>query len=86
VAQAIGKHHQYPDGLMLFLGTMFAPTEDRGQPGAGFTHRLDDRVEIAAAPLGRLVNWVGHTDRIPRWEYGIGELLAHLLSRQHPTC
>jgi len=82
VAQAIGPHHQYPDGLMLFLGTMFAPTEDRGRPGAGFTHQLGDRVEIAAEQLGRLVNWVSHTDRITRWEYGIGELLNYLLARQ----
>ncbi len=81
VRQAIGPHHQYPDGLMLFLGTMFAPTEDRDADGQGFTHHLDDRVEIAAAPLGRLVNWVGHTDRIPRWEYGVGELLEYLLQR-----
>jgi fumarylacetoacetate (FAA) hydrolase family protein len=78
VSQAIGRHHQYPDGLMLFLGTMFAPTEDRGEPGAGFTHHLGDRVEIAAAPLGRLVNWVNHTDSIPRWDYGVGDLLAFL--------
>jgi fumarylacetoacetate (FAA) hydrolase family protein len=78
VRQAIGRHHQYPDGLMLFLGTMFAPTEDRGRPGEGFTHHLGDRVEIAAAPLGRLVNWVNHTDAIPRWTYGIGNLVAFL--------
>ena len=28
VDHCIGKHHQYPDGLMLFLGTMFAPIQD----------------------------------------------------------
>lgn len=78
VAQAIGRHHQYPDGLMLFLGTMFAPTQDRGRPGAGFTHHLADRVEISTPALGRLVNWVNHTDAIRPWDYGIGELFAFL--------
>lgn len=81
VAQAIGPHHQYPDGLMLFLGTMFAPTQDRSAAGQGFTHHAGDRVEIATPLLGRLINWVEHTDRIPRWEYGAGELLAYLVQR-----
>jgi len=78
VAQACGVHHQYPDGFMLFLGTMFAPTEDRGTTGHGFTHSLGDRVEIAAPTLGRLVNWVNHTHCIPPWDYGIGELIRYL--------
>ena len=78
VRQAIGRHHQYPDGFMLFLGTMFAPTEDRGGEGKGFTHHVGDRVEIAAGPLGRLVNWVNHTDAIPPWDYGIGDLIDFL--------
>ncbi len=78
VAAAIGKHHQYPDGLMLFLGTMFAPTEDRDAPGVGFTHHVGDRVEIASPPLGRLVNWVNHTDAIPPWTFGASDLFAFL--------
>lgn len=80
VAQAIGPHHQYPDGLMLFLGTMFAPTEDRKAPGLGFTHEPGDRVEIATPALGRLVNWVNHTNAIPPWDYGITDLLEFLKS------
>lgn len=78
VAQALGEHHQYPDGLMLFLGTMFAPTEDREKEGQGFTHHLGDRVEIATTDLGRLVNWVNHTNAIPRWDYGICDLMEFL--------
>ncbi|MEZ5275762.1 MAG: fumarylacetoacetate hydrolase family protein [Opitutaceae bacterium] len=79
VAQAIGRHHQYPDGLVLFLGTMFAPTADRGGAGEGFTHHVGDRVEISTESLGKLVNWVNHTDAIPRWEYGVTELINYLV-------
>jgi fumarylacetoacetate (FAA) hydrolase family protein len=78
VAQACGDNHQYPDGFLLFLGTMFAPTADRAEKGKGFTHQLGDRVEIATPLLGRLVNWVNHTDCIPRWEYGVGEFIRYL--------
>ena len=53
VAQTIGRHHQYPDGFMLFLGTMFAPVQDRDGPGQGFTHHVGDVVTIAAPGLGR---------------------------------
>ncbi|MEL7239114.1 MAG: fumarylacetoacetate hydrolase family protein, partial [Planctomycetota bacterium] len=81
VSAAIGKHHQYPDGLVLFLGTMFAPTDDRGQAGAGFTHKLGDRVEIATQQLGTLVNWVNHTDAIPPWEFGATALIDFLRRR-----
>lgn len=81
VAQAIGDHHQYPDGLMLFLGTMFAPTEDRDAPGQGFTHHLGDRVQIRTPLLGELVNWVNHTDCIPQWDFGFTELLNVLIRR-----
>jgi fumarylacetoacetate (FAA) hydrolase family protein len=79
VRQVCSEHHQYPDGFMLFLGTMFAPTENRGTAGAGFTHQLGDRVEIAVPEIGRLVNWVNHTDQIPRWEYGVRRLLSYLM-------
>lgn len=78
-AQALGPHHQYPDGLFLFLGTMFAPTEDRAGPGEGFTHHPGDRVEISTPHLGTLTNWVNHTDAIPPWTYGTRQLLDYLL-------
>ncbi len=78
-AQAIGKHHQYPDGLVLFLGTMFAPTTDRDAPGQGFTHHIGDCVEISTPQLGTLVNWVNHTDKIPKWDYGIGDMIQFLM-------
>lgn len=78
VNQTCSENHQYPDGFLLFLGTMFAPTTDRGEKGKGFTHVLGDRVEIATPLLGRLVNWVNHTDKIPRWEYGVGEFIHYL--------
>lgn len=78
VAQACGDNHQYPDGFLLFLGTMFAPTADRAEKGKGFTHQIGDRVEIATPTLGRLVNWVNHCDKIPRWDYGVGELIRYL--------
>ncbi len=61
VAQTIGAHHQYPDGVMLFLGTLFAPLQDRDTPGGGFIHKRGDRVETAAPALGRLVNRVTHS-------------------------
>jgi len=81
VAQTIGAHHQYPDGFMLFLGTLFAPTQDRAQPGSGFTHRLGDRVEIASPPLGRLVNTVTHAELAKPWQFGINRLMRNLATR-----
>lgn len=82
VAQACGPHHQYPDGFMLFLGTMFSPIQDRGAPGAGFTHQLGDRVTIASPALGALVNTVQRCDAIPPWTYGVGALMRHLRSHR----
>lgn len=81
VGHACGPHHQYPDGFMLFLGTMFSPIQDRGAPGAGFTHRLGDRVTIASPALGALVNSVQRSDALPPWTYGVGALMKHLRSR-----
>jgi fumarylacetoacetate (FAA) hydrolase family protein len=81
VAQAIGANHQYPDGFMLFLGTMFAPVEDRGAPGMGFTHKSGDRVVIAAARLGALENQVTTSDKAPPWTFGTGELMRNLSAR-----
>jgi fumarylacetoacetate (FAA) hydrolase family protein len=81
VSQAIGPHHAYPDGLMLFLGTMFAPTQDRHGPGQGFTHVVGDRVTISAPELGALHNRVVHADQAPRWTFGIGALMRNLAGR-----
>lgn len=71
VAQVLSANHQYPDGVMLFLGTMFAPTKDRDAPGQGFTHHVGDRIEIASPRLGKLVNWVNHCNAIPPWSFGL---------------
>ena len=81
VAQTLGAHHQYPDGIMLFLGTMFAPTQDRGAPGSGFTHKLGDRVHISSPKLGRLVNEVNACDRIAPWTFGLRQFFANLSAR-----
>lgn len=80
-AQTIGPNHQYPDGLMLFTGTLFAPVEDRGAPGQGFTHKPGDVVTIASPALGRLVNRVNRSDRIPPWNFGAGALMRNLAGR-----
>jgi fumarylacetoacetate (FAA) hydrolase family protein len=81
VSQAIGPHHAYPDGLMLFLGTMFAPTQDRHGPGQGFTHVVGDHVTISAPELGALENRVVHADQAARWSFGIGALMRNLAGR-----
>jgi fumarylacetoacetate (FAA) hydrolase family protein len=81
VAQAIGPTHQYPDGFVLFLGTMFAPIDDRSAPGQGFTHKLGDVVTVASPKLGALVNRVGHSDKIPPWEFGALALMRNLAQR-----
>lgn len=80
-AQAIGAHHQYPDGLVLYLGTMFAPIDDRDEPGGGFTHHVGDIVTIASPLLGALVNRVRRSEDAPRWEFGIGALMSNLFAR-----
>jgi fumarylacetoacetate (FAA) hydrolase family protein len=81
VAQMVNPHHPYPDGAVLFLGTMFAPTQDRDTPGQGFTHRAGDIVTIAAAKLGRLVNRVMPTDQCEAWRFGTGALMRNLAAR-----
>jgi len=81
VAQTCGAHHQYPDGFMLFLGTMFSPIQDRGAAGAGFTHRDGDTVTIATPALGALVNTVGRSDTIAPWTFGVRALYANLARR-----
>jgi len=81
VRQTIGEHHQYPDGFMLFLGTMFAPTQDRGAAGSGFTHRVGDVVCISSPKLGALVNTVNLCDRIAPWTFGLQAFFTNLVSR-----
>ena len=81
VGQTIGPSHAYPDGLMLFLGTMFAPVDDRDAPGEGFTHKIGDVVTIRTPTLGALVNRVTTSDRAPRWTFGAGALMRNLAAR-----
>lgn len=81
VRHAHGEHHQYPDGFMLFTGTLFSPTKDRKAPGAGFTHEVGDVVRIANPRLGALVNRVQHAEAAPRWESGIWALVRSLKDR-----
>ncbi len=81
IAQMIGRHHQYPDGAVLFLGTMFAPVKDRDAPGMGFTHHPGDVVTIAADRLGALTNVVTTSDQAPEWTFGVGDLMRNLAKR-----
>lgn len=81
VEQAIGANHQYPDGLMLFLGTMFAPTQDRFGEGQGFTHVIGDIATVTTPTLGALVNRVNRSDRIPPWTFGARALMNNLAQR-----
>ena len=81
VAQALNADHQYPDGIVLMLGTMFAPIQDRERPGEGFTHKLGDRVIIRSKELGALVNRVNHCDKIAPWTFGSTALMRNLAAR-----
>ncbi|MBB2671809.1 UNVERIFIED_ORG: fumarylacetoacetate (FAA) hydrolase family protein [Rhizobium esperanzae] len=81
VKQTLGSHHQYPDGFMLFLGTLFAPTQDRDAPKQGFTHKIGDVVEISSAGLGTLVNTVRLSTECPPWTFGISALMNNLAKR-----
>jgi fumarylacetoacetate (FAA) hydrolase family protein len=81
VRQTISATNQYPDGLMLFLGTMFAPTKDRRGAGLGFTHEIGDEVRIGSPRLGTLVNWVDRSDQVTPWTFGILALIANLHGR-----
>ena len=81
VAQMVNAHHRYPDGAVLFLGTMFAPIEDRDVKGQGFTHKTGDIVTIAAPQLGALVNRVMPTDQCEPWTFGVGALMRNLSGR-----
>lgn len=81
VAATINDSHQYPDGFVLFSGTMFAPTKDRDTPGQGFTHKPGDLVTISSSRLGALTNRVDFCDRIAPWTFGTGALIANLAAR-----
>jgi fumarylacetoacetate (FAA) hydrolase family protein len=81
VAQMLNAHHRFPDGAALFLGTMFAPVEDRDTKGQGFTHKTGDIVTIAAPKLGALVNRIMPTDQCEPWNFGVGALMRNLASR-----
>ena len=82
VHQTINENHQYPDGLALMTGTMFAPTDDRNEPGNGFTHHLGDAVIIFCPPLGALINRVNYCDKIAPWEFGATALFRNLTARK----
>jgi len=81
VGETLNRSHQYPDGVVLFLGTMFVPTKERDGGGGGFTHKEGDLVAIRAARLGTLVNRVGRSDRVPEWTLGMRALMQNLLAR-----
>jgi fumarylacetoacetate (FAA) hydrolase family protein len=80
VRQARSEHH-YPDGFALFLGTLFAPVQDRDEPGRGFTHKVGDIVTISTPKLGTLVNQVTTSDLAPAWTFGIRALMRNLAAR-----
>ena len=81
VKHVIGPHHQYPDGVMFFLGTMFAPIQDRHGPGQGFTHEIGDIATVSTPQLGMLVNRVNTSDKIAPWTYGTRALMHDLARR-----
>lgn len=81
VQQTISDCHQYPDGLALFTGTLFTPTQDREEPGKGFTHKVGDIVSISADKLGCLVNTVNYSNQISPWAFGISALMKNLAQR-----
>ena len=81
VGQMINTHHQYPDGAILFLGTLFAPVEDRDAPGKGFTHKLGDVVTVSSPQLGTLANRMTSTDKAEPWTFGASHLFRNLAKR-----
>jgi fumarylacetoacetate (FAA) hydrolase family protein len=82
VHQMIGAHHHYPDGAVLFLGTMFAPTEDRDVPGMGFRHKVGDIVKIRSDKLGTLANRMRHSNDCEPWTFGTAHLMRNLAARR----
>lgn len=82
VAATHGRHHQYPDGFALFTGTLFAPTQDRDEPGQGFTHKHGDVVTIRSRHLGALINTVGASEELPEWTFGLRQLFGYLAAQR----
>lgn len=82
VGQTLNANHQYPDGFLLYLGTLFAPTEDRDQPGNGFTHKLGDHVTIRSRQLGALHNRVQHSSTLAPWTFGLLAFIENLAQRR----
>jgi fumarylacetoacetate (FAA) hydrolase family protein len=78
VGHLTGRHHQYPDGVVIYLGTMFAPVKDRGGVGKGFTHKPNDIVTISTPHLGALRNRVRLATDCPPWTYGTSHLMRDL--------
>jgi fumarylacetoacetate (FAA) hydrolase family protein len=81
VGQMVGRYHQYPDGAVLFLGTLFAPVEDRDEKGKGFTHKLGDIVTVSSSELGVLANRMTTCDRASPWTFGVSHLMRNLAAR-----
>lgn len=75
------SQHDYPDGFVLLCGTLFAPIQDRDQPGGGFTHKTGDVVEIRSERIGSLTNTVVFSSDAPPWTTGIGAIMRNLASR-----
>jgi fumarylacetoacetate (FAA) hydrolase family protein len=82
VAQTINDSHQYPDGLALFTGSLFAPTADRDATGKGFTHHIGDIVSISSSHLGCLQHPVAYCNEAPPWTFGVSALIKNLAARQ----
>jgi len=82
VQQIMGRHHQYPDGLVLFTGTMWVPIDDRLGQGNGFSHRHNDRVSIRAERIGWLVNTTRACEECPPWTFGLSQLMRNLSARR----
>jgi fumarylacetoacetate (FAA) hydrolase family protein len=80
-AYTVGDAHQYPDGIVLYTGTLFSPTHDRGGEGIGFTHHLRDIVRISSPKLGTLVNRVNHSEKAARWTFGVRGFINNLVAR-----
>jgi len=81
VTATIGPNHRYPDGLVLLTGTMFAPTQDRDEPGGGFTHKVGDVVRIGCSELGTLANRVTYCEEAEPWTFGTAALMRNLAGR-----
>jgi fumarylacetoacetate (FAA) hydrolase family protein len=80
-AQMLNRNHQYPDGAVLFLGTLFAPIADRDVKGQGFTHKLGDIVTVSSPELGALTNVMQRSDVAAPWTYGTSHLMRYLAGR-----